>query len=85
MLYQVCDNKYLREVMRMVEGVDHRNRVYKSNEAQVHEGISEHLDIVERMLAKDYEGGVEMPVQPYQEREKLCNEEVYRLIWDKTL
>ena len=56
MLYQVCDNKYLREVMRMVEGVDHRNRVYKSNEERVHEGISEHLDIVERMLAKDYEG-----------------------------
>ena len=36
--------------------MDHRNRVYKSNEERVHEGISEHLDIVERMLAKDYEG-----------------------------
>ena len=52
-LYQVCDNKYLREVLRMVEGMDHRNRVYKSNDERVHEGIVEHMAIVEKMLEKD--------------------------------
>lgn len=54
-LYQVCDNKYLREVLRMVEGMDHRNRVYKSNDERVHEGIVEHIAIVEKMLEKDYQ------------------------------
>jgi DNA-binding GntR family transcriptional regulator len=54
-LYQACDNKYLREVLRMVEGVDHRNRVYKSNDERVHEGIKEHMIIVESMLEGDYQ------------------------------
>lgn len=54
-LYQVCDNRYLREVMNMVKGMDHRNRVYKSNEERVYEGIQEHIAIVEKLLQKDYQ------------------------------
>lgn len=54
LLYQVCDNQYLRSVLRMVEGIDHRNRVFNSNEERVHEGIAEHIVIVEKMLGKEY-------------------------------
>lgn len=53
-LYEVCDNRYLREVMNMVRGMDHRNRVYKSNDERVAEGIQEHIAIVDKILEKDY-------------------------------
>ncbi|MCI8661169.1 MAG: GntR family transcriptional regulator [Lachnospiraceae bacterium] len=54
LLYQTCDNRYLREVLRMVEGMDHRNRVYKSNDERVREGIREHIKIIEELLKNDY-------------------------------
>ncbi|NBH72652.1 GntR family transcriptional regulator [Clostridiaceae bacterium] len=54
LLYQTCDNRYLREVLRMVEGMDHRNRVYKSNDERVREGIREHIKIIDELLKNDY-------------------------------
>lgn len=54
LLYQTCDNRYLREVLRMVEGMDHRNRVYKSNDERVWEGIREHIKIIDELLKNDY-------------------------------
>lgn len=38
----------------MVEGMDHRNRVYKSNDERVREGIREHIRIIEELLKNDY-------------------------------
>lgn len=54
MIYDVCANKYLREVLNMVEGHNHRNRVWRSNETRVNSSQHEHIEIAKAILADDY-------------------------------
>ena len=55
MLYDVCGNRYLKELLLMLEGHNHRNRVWRSNEARVNDSQKEHIAIAEAVLQDDYE------------------------------
>lgn len=53
-LYDACTNRYLREILKNVEGSDHRNRIWRSNEGRVNDSIQEHLEITGHLLASRY-------------------------------
>lgn len=54
-LREVCRNHYLRNILRDLEGLSHRNRIYHSNENRVAESINEHVIIVNALTEGDYE------------------------------
>ena len=58
-LYRACGNRYLREILKNVEGYDHRNRIWRSNEGRVNESIQEHLEITDHLLASRYSEAAE--------------------------
>lgn len=55
LIYDSCTNKYLREVLKTLEGHNHRNRVWKSDFRRVVESKKEHQAILEALLKDDYE------------------------------
>ena len=60
-LYQLCANHYLREALLMIEGHNHRNRIWRSNENRVSASLQEHINIAEALLEENYElAGVRM-------------------------
>ena len=54
-LYQLCGNRYLREMLLMVEGHNHRNRIWRSNEKRVYDSLQEHIGITKALLDENYE------------------------------
>lgn len=54
-VYQLCGNHYLREMLLTIEGHNHRNRIWRSNEKRVYGSLQEHIGIAEALLAEDYE------------------------------
>lgn len=54
-VYQLCGNHYLREMLLTIEGHNHRNRIWRSNEKRVYDSLQEHIGIAEALLADDYE------------------------------
>lgn len=62
-LYDACTNRYLREILKNVEGSDHRNRIWRSNEGRVNDSIQEHLEITNHLLASRYPQAAESMYQ----------------------
>ena len=62
-LYDACTNRYLREILKNVEGSDHRNRIWRSNEGRVNDSIQEHLEITRHLLASHYPEAAESMYQ----------------------
>lgn len=54
-LGEVCRNHYLRNILRDLEGLSHRNRIYHSNENRIAESINEHIAIASHLIECDYE------------------------------
>lgn len=54
MVYQLCGNHYLREMLLMIEGHNHRNRIWRSNEKRVSSSLQEHIGIAEALLEENY-------------------------------
>lgn len=59
-LYAVCRNRYLRDILKQLEGHNHRNRVWRSNESRVNMSMEEHIAIVRFLLQNQYEEAAKM-------------------------
>lgn len=54
MIYDVCSNRFLRDFCSSLEGHNHRNRIWRSNEERVHISLAEHVQIIMALLNSDY-------------------------------
>ena len=72
-LYSVCRNHYLRDILYRLEGHNHRNRVWRSNESRVNASMREHEEIVRALLA----GETELAAQKM--REHITNARDYAI------
>lgn len=54
MTYGVCSNRFLKDFCASLEGQNHRNRIWRSNEERVHISLDEHVMIVTALLENDY-------------------------------
>jgi len=54
MTYGVCSNRFLKDFCASLEGHNHRNRIWRSNEERVHVSLDEHVQIVTALLENDY-------------------------------
>lgn len=54
MIYGVCSNRFLKDFCASLEGHNHRNRIWRSNEERVHVSLDEHVMIATALLESDY-------------------------------
>lgn len=66
MIYDVCNNSYLKELMGMVQLHSYRNRVWRSNEKRVNESVREHLEILECLIREDYDTAAQCMQKHFQ-------------------